>query len=158
MEKELETVIKVKFGLSATYNWSVGKYMDRYIKELKNKKFLGIKCPNCGHIYLPPRMICRNCFTKMDEWVEVSDKGTVESFTIGQVKIDENTGELKELEKPEILGLIRHDKTDSCVVYRIGEIEPRDVKAGMRVKAAWIDEPKGDLGDVKYYKPIEVKK
>lgn len=151
---ELKNVVIQRMPISASFSWSVGKYMDRYIKELKNKKFFGVKCPKCGNIYLPPRMICGSCFTKMDEWVEVSDKGTVESFTIGYVRLDREEGGLKDLEKPEIIGLIKHDGTDSCLVHRLDEVKPEDVKVGMRVQAVWSDEPEGNLGDVKYYKPI----
>ena len=152
--EELKNVVVEKIPIAASFSWSVGKYMDRYIKELKNKKLFGVKCSKCGYVYLPPRMICGSCFTKIEEWVEVSDKGTVESFTIGQVELDREVGGLKELEEPEIIGLTKHDETDSCVVHRLGEVKPEDVKIGMRVQAVWVDEPKGELIDLKYYKPI----
>jgi hypothetical protein len=152
--EELKNVVVEKMPIAASFNWSVGKYMDRYIKELKNKRLFGVKCPNCGCVYLPPRMMCERCFTKIEEWVEVSDEGTVESFTIAQVKLDREEGGLKELEEPEIIGLIKHDGTDSCLVHRLGEVKPEDVKIGMKVRAVWTDEPNGELGDLKYYKPI----
>ena len=152
-----KNVVVERTFASASYNWSVGKYMDRYIKELKNRKLFGVKCPNCGCVYLPPRMVCEKCFAKPEEWVEVSEEGTVESFAIAQVKLDRSTGELKDLEEPEIIGLIKHDGTSSCLVHRI-KGEPEDVRIGMRVRAVWAEETKGELGDVKYYKPIRGEK
>jgi hypothetical protein len=39
----------------------------------------------------------------------------------------------------------------------LGEIDPKDVKIGMRVKAVWkpIRQRVGSINDIRYFKPIE---
>jgi hypothetical protein len=154
MNREEKTVVVPGMGIiSAEYEWAVGKYMDRYIKGLKEKKIFGVKCPSCKRVYVPPRSTCGRCFTEMDEWVEVSDEGSLENFTVGYVKIGEG-GDLEDLKEPKIIGMIKFDGADTCIVGSIEETEPEEVKIGMKVKAVWREETRGELGDINYYKPI----
>ncbi len=40
------------------------------------------KCRDCGKFRYYPRSICPNCFSYNTEWVKVSGRGTVYSFTV----------------------------------------------------------------------------
>ena len=43
---------------------------------------MGGKCKKCGKIHLPPRPLCDNCFSKEFEWVKLSDRGKLLTYTI----------------------------------------------------------------------------
>jgi uncharacterized OB-fold protein len=40
------------------------------------------KCTRCGKIHLPPRPLCDECYGQEFEWVEVSGKGRLLTYTI----------------------------------------------------------------------------
>ena len=145
-KKEREETISIpgEWPLNA-YTFKADKVMDRYLEGLKNKRVLGVKCPGCGIIYVPPKPYCGRCHTKLmidrtEYWVEVSDKGTVQAFSIAE---------------DSTVIAVQLDGADTNFPTVLGEAKPEDVKVGMRVQAVWVDEPVGRIDDMAYFKPIE---
>jgi len=62
------------------------------------------------------------------------------------------------LEESEIPAVIDIDGTNPLVgiMHKIGGVDPKDVKIGMKVKAVWKpeDEREGSILDIKYFKPV----
>ena len=56
--------------------------IEQFYKFLKQQKLMAGKCLNCGKIHLPPRPLCDNCFSQEFEWVNVSGKGQLLTYTI----------------------------------------------------------------------------
>lgn len=48
---------------------------------LREGKFQTTRCQDCGHITFPPKPVCPECWTDNLEWVELSGRGTLVSFT-----------------------------------------------------------------------------
>lgn len=48
-----------------------------YYDGLDEGKFLGLKCPECGHIEFPPYPACNNCGHIGNEWVNLADADVV---------------------------------------------------------------------------------
>ena len=152
--RDIEGVVELSLPMDASYNWSVGAYMERFFGGFEQRKFLGIRCPDCGKVFVPPRMICEDCFTETEEWLELGDEGTVEAYTVGYVAVDVKAGGLTELDTPEIIALIKPDGADTCLIHRIAEAEPLDIEVSMRVRAVWAEDAKGELADLRYFKPV----
>lgn len=138
--------------LDFTYNYRVGSCLQRYIDALKGKKIIGAKCPQCGRVVVPPRKYCGECNKVRDEYVELSQEGTLENFTIGHVTLDK--GRLNEADSPYIVGMIRLDGADNLLVGKVAGVSAGDVKAGMRLKAAWKDKTEGDYSDLDHFEPV----
>ena len=140
--------------VSANFCWSVGVLMEKFLKALGSKKFMAIKCPKCGYICVPPRSRCVRCNTKMGEkdLIELSGKGTLVSYTVAHVELD-GKANFKDLEKPKLIGAIKPDDADSTIFMPLGEVEPKDLKTGMKVSLQWNKDTKGELTDIKYFKP-----
>jgi hypothetical protein len=136
----------------AAFSWSTGSIMEKFIKELANKKILAAKCPGCGYTYVPPRSRCGKCNSKIEEknLINLSGKGTLVSYTTAHVKLDGN-GNIQDLDKPEIIGAIKLDKADSTIFMRLEGIKPKDVAEGLKVKIQWREETKGELPDIKCF-------
>jgi len=155
MAKSIEGDIReLTTNIDAEYNWSVGGYMEKFFRELKGKKITGIRCPVCKKVYVPPRMICEYCFAETKDWIEVGPRGTVVSYTYGNISIDMEKGGLKDREEPEIIALIKLDKAHSCIVHRIKKIDTADIKVDMQVEVVWADVTAGNLADIEYFKPV----
>lgn len=48
---------------------------------LREGKFLTSKCVDCAHITFPPKPICPECWGDNLEWIELSGKGILRSYT-----------------------------------------------------------------------------
>lgn len=137
--------------LTFTYNYRVGQPLERYLRGLAEKRILGVRCPACKRVLLPPRSACGACATRPDEWVEVRPTGTLEQFTVAHVSLEQ--GEIRDRDAPVILGLIRLDGADSLLTARVEGIPPEQCRNGVRVRAVWRDPPQGDHGDLDHFEP-----
>jgi uncharacterized OB-fold protein len=138
----------------ANFSWSTGFLVERFIKELANRKIMAVKCPGCGYTYIPPRSRCGRCYSQIGEknLITLSGKGTMISYTTAYVELD-GQGNFVDLAKPAIIGSINLDGADSTIFMPIEGIKPQDVAEGMRVEVQWQEETKGELSDIKCFKP-----
>jgi len=139
---------------SRTRRWKYTRYAGRtgsqFLIELRdNKKIIGTKCPVCHRVYVPARSFCHVCFKPMDEWVKVSNDGTLMSYTM--VYQSEPSYPVK---TPFAYGIIKLDGADTGITHIIGEVSPNDLKIGVRVQAIFKDERVGSILDIMYFKPI----
>jgi uncharacterized OB-fold protein len=139
------------------YSWTAGQAISRFLNGLKEGKIYGVKCNKCRRIMVPPRVFCELCYKPIDEWVELKDMGTVLTFSISYVGPD-----AEPLPEPVIPAVIEIDGASPGmgILHILGEVKPEDVYIGMRVKAVWKDEKEreGAITDIKYWKPLEVRK
>ena len=56
--------------------------IEQFYKFLIEKKLMAAQCLQCGKIHLPPRPICDNCFSQDFEWVRVSGRGKLLTYTV----------------------------------------------------------------------------
>jgi hypothetical protein len=133
--------------------YTAGIAGEKFFRTLQEKGvFLGTKCNKCNMVYVPPKIYCERCFEKLDEWTEVADCGTLESFTHVHIGLDG-----KKLEKPEIIGLINLDGATTNIIHRIGEADVDELCFGMRVCAVLKPKNKreGAITDILYFKPAK---
>jgi uncharacterized OB-fold protein len=136
--------------IKVPYTWQAGETASRFLLALKDeKKVLGKKCSKCSKVLVPPRKGCPYCFVETGDWVEVSDEGVVETFTV----VRRDTG-IVPMKPPFAYAVIRLDGADTGLVHLLGEVEPGAVRSGMRVKAVFAEERTGKMLDVKYFKPV----
>ncbi len=138
-----------RFPLTGRYTYGIAG--ERFFREIKdNARFMGTRCPTCDLVYVPPRLYCERCFAHLDEWVEVSPVGTVATFTVLYVDLDENP-----LSEPQIVALVELDGADGGLVHFLGEVEPDDVYTGMPVEAVFkpAEERVGAITDIRYFRP-----
>jgi uncharacterized protein len=56
--------------------------IEQFYKFLQQQKLMAGKCLKCGKIHLPPRPMCDNCFGQQFEWVQISGKGKLITYTV----------------------------------------------------------------------------
>jgi len=132
------------------YRYFAGAVGTKFFNKLKQeKKLLGIRCPKCNIIYVPPKGTCGYCFSKLEEWVELGNKGTVVTYTITYYPLS-----IHPVEEPLVYGVIQLDGADTGLVHLISEIEPSKVHIGMRVEAVFKEQREGNILDIKYFRPL----
>jgi uncharacterized OB-fold protein len=140
--------------LNGLFAWDTGIGIGAYLAALKDGVILGSHCSTCRKTVVPPRTVCEWCFRPMDQYVPLKDTGTVNTFSLCYV-----TWDVQRIKEPEIPAVIDLDGASPLhgIMHMLGEVDPKDVKIGMRVQAVW-KKPKdrlGSINDILYFKPSE---
>jgi hypothetical protein len=134
----------------STYKYMIdGGGMRLLIDAMKDKKIRGIKCHQCGTVYVPGPTFCRKCFIDINDVVEVQDTGVVMSYCVEMADVRGNP-----IEDFRLAAMIKLDGADTWVTGTITGIDWKDAKIGMRVKTIWVDEPVGSLSDIDRFEPL----
>jgi uncharacterized OB-fold protein len=148
-------VVANKGLIRAEFAFWVGQYMDKFYDALENKKIVGNKCPKCGDIFVPPRKICGKCneTISLDQnWIDLPETGILKNYTITPYKINDRAS--RKVKKLQIIGMVQIDGSNTSIVYRLLNIDPGEVKLGMKVKVKWEDETKGEPSDIKGFTKV----
>ena len=133
------------------YSISAGPVRSKFLLYLRDQqKIMGTKCPTCGRVYVPARSTCLECFENMEEWIEVGDEGVLMAYTIVNTK-----SPVHEADPPFGFGIIKLDGADTGLTHRLGKVDPEKLRIGMRMRAVFNEEVKGDIRDIKYFKPLQ---
>lgn len=127
-----------------------GSVCSEFLTEIRDhKRILGIRCPECNRVLVPARPTCARCFTQTKDWVKVSDTGSLLTYATAYKALPSYPAQ-----PPIIYGVIQLEGADTGFVHLLGEVMPKDVHIGMRLKAVFNDERKGDIRDIKYFRPV----
>lgn len=101
--------------------------IEQFYKYINQGKLLGGKCKKCGAIHLPPRPLCNKCFSKEFEWVEISRKGKLLTYTIIHVAPPQF-----EQMAPYAVGIIQLEN-GIRIPGMIRDIEHEEIEIGMEL-------------------------
>ena len=139
--------------INVPYSWWAGDTATRFFVALRDeKKITATKCDACGKVFLPPRKVCPSCFTENKNWVNISDEGTVISFSVARRQLAAIPHDRK---IPVIWGLIKLDGADTALLHYLDEVKPEEVVIGMRVKAVFSETRKGNIRDISHFQPVK---
>lgn len=150
----------IEWELRLPYRWSAGPTGTKFLEGLKEGKIMGSRCPKCKRVLVPMRKFCPRCFVDTDEVVEVSDRGTLRTFTIINFSF---TGQVKN--PPYIVGVVDLDGADVGFLHFIGGVDLSDLekagkelKLGTRVQAVWKEKEKreGSILDIDCFRVARV--
>jgi uncharacterized OB-fold protein len=146
--------LHVQYKFEPKYNWAAGVAISRFLNELKEGRIFARKCNSCNRILVPPRMYCEQCYKPTDEWVQIKDTGTVNTFSISHVGTD-----ARRLKTPILVAVVDLDGASPGmgILHKLGDVTPSNIKIGMKVKAVWKGPGKreGAITDIEYFKPLE---
>ena len=130
--------------------YTAGAVGSRFLIELRdNKRIMGTKCPACDQVYVPARSVCKYCFAQLDEWVEVSDTGTLQTYTVAG-----HMNGVQPVNPPIVYGIIQLDGASTGLVHMLSEVDFEKLVIGMRVKAVFAEKRVGSILDIKYFRPL----
>ena len=144
------TLLRIPIVLD--YDYSAGESASRFLRGIEQGKLLGQRCPVDGRVYFPSRGSCpQHAVTFGDETVELSDKGTIVTFSIVRVPSANIP-----LELPYIAINVVLDGADTILMHVL-DAQPEDVHMGMRVEAVWRprEEWTTSTANILYFRPID---
>ncbi len=152
-------VLVSTWHVRSKYNWDAGIAMGRYLEGLKQGKILGIRCPQCRRTLVPPRSFCELCFRPLDDWVELSDTGTINTYSVSFLNWDASRRS-----EPEVPAVVEIDGASPGmgILHLIGEVGKTldeitsRLKLGTSVQAVWkpAEEREGAITDIRYFRPV----
>ncbi|MCI0340476.1 MAG: Zn-ribbon domain-containing OB-fold protein [Planctomycetales bacterium] len=148
-------VITVRDRLFTRYAWDAGVAIGRYLAGLRRGVILGSRCPKCDRTVVPVRSFCERCFSALVDEVPLTDRGTVNTFSVTYV-----TWDMKKLEKPLIPAVIEIEgASKGCGILHLldPDLDPKTVKVGMRVRAVWkgTRSREGAITDIRHFARLE---
>ena len=124
----------------------------RFLSQVKKGVLMGQRCPNCKNVYMPARGSCAACGVATEEEVVLSDKATVQSFTIVAIPIPNHP-----IKPPYIIANLVVDGANISFIHLMSECVNEDVHIGQRVQAVWKPEEEWDyaMDNIKYFIPLD---
>ena len=132
-EPPKEPVKYVDANVYLPYHYVAGDYRARYLRALKDKKFLGSKCSKTGKVFVTPLVNSPESFAPCNEFVELADRGVVTTFCI--VNIPVIGRDLRAALRRRLGGARRRRHLDLRRSSR--SASRRTSRMGMRVEAVW---------------------
>jgi uncharacterized OB-fold protein len=150
---DLDDVITgIEVPIVHKYTFTAGAAPARFLSQMRNGVITGQRCPGCGNVYCPPRGSCASCGIATEEEVVLSDKATVESFTIVAIPIPNNP-----IKPPYIIANLVADGANISFIHLMSECVNEEVRRGQRVQAVWKPEEEWGyaMDNIRYFKPID---
>ena len=132
------------------YQVAAGPTTERFLRGILERRILGLRCPKCTKVYVPPRGACPTCAVPCSEEVELPHTGTVTTFCVVNIPFE---GQL--LEPPYACGHVVLDGADVPILHLVGGCDVAQVRMGLREKAVWSEEPRPTLASIRYFAPEE---
>ena len=152
-------VLVSMWHVKSDYHWDAGIAMGRYLEGFKQGKIIGVRCPECNRTMVPPRAFCELCFRPLDDWVELSDTGRINTYSVSFVNWDASRRRT-----PEVPAVVEIDGASPgmAILHLIGEVGESleeitaKLKLGTPVQAVWkpAEEREGAVTDIRYFRPI----
>jgi uncharacterized protein len=126
-----------------------------FLKALEEGKLLGGRTKQSrdgkpGKVYFPPKEADPATGLELDEFLELPDHGTVTTFAIINIPFPG-----QRIKPPYVAAYVLLDGADIPFLHLVTEIDPADVRMGMRVQAVWKPREEWGLGidNIDYFKP-----
>ncbi len=158
--KSVDDVPNIADTPDLRYAWDNGFAISTYLDGLKKGKIRGSLDTRTNRMMVPARSFSEIAdLTPVSNYFNLPDTGVVKTFTISHINWDSSP---LPKGKVNIFAVIALDgiNEDMGLVHKLGEVDPKDVKIGMRVKAVWKPESQrtGDILDIEYFAPLGSKK
>jgi uncharacterized protein len=152
-------VLTSLWRVKSDYAWDTGVAIGKYLEGLKQGKILGVRCSGCRRTVVPPRAFCELCFRPVNDWVELSDTGKINTYSVSYVNWDATRRQT-----PEVPAVIEIDGASPGIgiLHLMGEVGDTLeeiaalLRVGMPVQAVWKppQEREGAITDIRYFRPI----
>ena len=121
-----------------------------FLKALEEGKLLGARTGDNGKVYFPPKEADPATGLELDQFLELQDKGTVTTYAIINIPFPG-----QRIKPPYVAAYVLLDGADIPFLHLVTEIDPADVRMGMRVQAVWKPREEWGLGidNIDYFRP-----
>ena len=131
--EEFREVTLLGVEQSFKYRHSLGKN-SKFFLALEEGKLLATKCEKCAKVWIPPRPICPEDLS-VTTWVELSGRGTLESWTVCP-----KAPAYAKAEEPYTLAYVRFDGASTLFLQQLRNPRNVELHYGLRVQAVFAED------------------
>ena len=111
----MSSQLKVEGDFPVHFRYTAGLAGEKFLREIKdNGRLVAARCPKCELNYLPPRIYCERCMSKLEDYVTIESTGTVDTFTVCK-----QDSEGKPLSQPATVALVRFPSAHGGLVHKV---------------------------------------
>ncbi len=130
------------------YRYFAGETASRFFAELRERRIVGRRCPQCERVLVPARAYCDQCFVDTTDWVPVGNEGILETFTILTASFPGMP------EPPLAIAYVTLDGAATALLSFVDGLDLDDIEGTAkallgqpRVEVVFADEPQGRMTD-----------
>lgn len=128
-----------RFNKFGTVSFTATTKVNDFIDYLEKGKVMATRCKSCGIVFFPPRADCYNCFSSDIEWLEISGRGKLVTYSKLNYAPVGFEGDL-----PYCIAVL--DYGDFKIFGRISsDIPENEIKPGMEMRVTANRLPNGQL-------------
>jgi uncharacterized protein len=143
--RHYQGVLSAVHTLEYPYTRSVGKVIGTFLAGLRDGRILGIRTAS-GAVLVPPSEYDPETAETLSEMCDVSDTGTVTTWSWVAEPRSKHP-----LQAPFAWALIRLDGAATAMLHAVDAGDETLMKTGMRVRARWRPERKGQISDIECF-------
>lgn len=130
--------IVIESRIKIPYRWPAGRAGGLFLSALRDEgRLVGLRCPSCRKVFVPPRPRCLTCKVACEEPVTVGPEGVVTTWT--------RRGDT-------VFILVTLDGADTALLHLLAKsAEPQ---SGMRVRAVLAERRTGHIQDIQEFRPV----
>ena len=140
--------IKVEGDFPVHFRYTAGLAGERFLREIKdNAKLVASRCRKCELNYMPPRIYCERCMSRLEEYVPIENVGVVATFTNCRRDAEGNA-----LPEPVTVALVRFPSVHGGLVHKV----KGPVAVGDRVRVVFKakSERTGSILDIVHFEKV----
>ena len=144
----MSTELKVEGDFPVHFRYTAGLAGEKFLREIKDKgRLVAARCTKCELNYLPPRIYCERCMSKLEDYVTIENTGTVDTFTVCEQDSDG-----KHLSRPTTVALVRFASAHGGLVHKV----KGQVAIGDKVRVVFKEKSKrtGSILDIEYFEKL----
>jgi hypothetical protein len=143
-------ILSAAAELEFPYQHSTGPVIGRFLTELRDhRRLLGIRCPACAVVQVPPQDYCERCAASLSEWREVGPEGTLTSFAVVRRAQGPHPHPA-----PFAYALVRLDGAGTDLLHIVRTDDYAALRAGLRVGPVWREDRVGSILDIDCFQPL----
>ena len=142
----------VSGNMGITSQYTAGIAGETFLRALKDREeILGSYCNKCKKAFLPQRLFCERCLSRLTETRMAPHEGILETFTIAHLDLEETR-----LEPPKTVGFVQFKGFEGGLIHYILSSNEKKLKVGSRVKAVFLpsSQRKGSILDIAHFETI----
>jgi len=129
------------------YRRSVGPVLGRFFTALREGRIEGARTAS-GRVLVPPQEYDPETGEAVGDFVPVGTSGVVTTWCWVRTPRAKAP-----LQRPFAWALVRLDGADTALLHAVDTGDESRMRTGMRVRARWRDERKGEIHDIACFEP-----
>ncbi|MEM3005036.1 MAG: Zn-ribbon domain-containing OB-fold protein [Candidatus Bathyarchaeia archaeon] len=76
--------------------------IENFYKFCGQGRLMAVKCERCGRLFVPPRVLCSNCYSSDFKWLQLSGRGKLQTYSTVHI-----APKAFSPEAPYVVGIVR---------------------------------------------------